>query len=176
MEDKKEATRMEAEVEFEKERLNTAEKLQQGAEVLKFSDKGRYFNTYIIGDHLVIKSPRSTRTEKRISDIASRQNYLAERIEGILPTKPVIHRDSEDRIIGACLLQYRAPGKRADNYSYSLWKPEKERIEQEMYKEGYEMGDAAPADFYYDEKNQRAYYLDFSSVEYKGEGKEPWET
>ncbi len=122
---------------------------------------GASFEAFVFKD-FVVKVPKKRKhwPDERLDRMIAIQNYLAERVEGVLPC----YR------FGEVLVAPRAPGKRADRLDKDTWQhieTLRDRIVTEIQEHGYILKDLGERNVFYDHKTDEVYLYDFNNIEEK---------
>ena len=124
---------------------------------MRVDDSGHHFRVLVF-ENYVVKIPRDDDMRERLDEIVKVQNYLAERVDGILPVERV-----ED-----LLVMPRAPGTRADEPEVrDDWmhiRELKDEVTEEIGEYGYVIMDVGASDIFYDRDKDEVYLVDFSQV------------
>ena len=120
------------------------------------ADVGAAFSVLVF-DEYVIKVPRKNKYFTQLKDLAKLQNILAEKVDGILPCE--IHSN--------CLVMPTAPGVRVDKLDDKTKRRAKQLADEmgkEIIKAGYKPKDMGENNTFYDEKEDKLYFVDLHLV------------
>jgi len=137
---------------------------------MRVEDIGRNFTVYIY-DNYVKKVPKKDKFKdlSKLQYIADTQTYLSKRVEGILPCK----------VVKGNLEMPKAPGERVDRYEERKFRTGNrtplikfqnrvrimmDNINEQIEDLGYYVGDLRTVNMFYDEKEDKLYFIDFSEV------------
>ena len=122
---------------------------------MQIDDSGHHFKVLVF-ENYVVKIPRSEKIRSKVADIGRVQNFLAERVDGILPVQRV-----DD-----LLVMERAPGTRADELN-DRWlhiRDLKDEVHDHVQRLGWVILDIGASDIFYERETDRVYLVDFSQV------------
>lgn len=122
---------------------------------MHIDDSGSHFRVLVF-ENCVVKIPRDDTNCEKLDKIEKVQNYLAERVDGILPVERV-----DD-----LLVMPRAPGTRADKLR-DQWlhiRELKDDVHEDVQDHGWVILDIGASDIFYGAADEQVYLVDFSQV------------
>ena len=121
----------------------------------RFDESGSHFRVLVF-ENYVVKIPRDETNRAKLDEMEEVQNYLAERVDGILPVERV-----DD-----LLVMPRAPGTRADELR-DQWlhiRDLKSDVHEEVQDHGWVILDIGTSDIFSDAADEQVYLVDFSQI------------
>jgi len=123
------------------------------------ADHGSRFTVVLFDDYdWVLKVPKDKRAQERIGTIVEAQQYLSDRVDGILPAYEKYE----------CLVMPTAPGVRVDKLSndeQQMAKKSFENVRKRCEELGWYIRGSHPANYFWNEKEKQSYPIDFSHVD-----------